>query len=163
MKFIVFTWVMMLANSVLAVEIVAPVSKEIPELVWQLENGGQDSLQDYVQRQKRPVLLHFWAAWCTSCVHELPTMSQWQKSQDDVDVLFISLDQQMAQADFFIKKMKLEIPLCLASMGEAQRLGIRGLPVTILIDVDGVERGRVLGEFPWLNPQEVMKIIEYVQ
>ena len=41
----------------------------------------------------------------------------------------------------------------------AQKSGVRGLPVTILIDAKGMERGRITGIAPWDEPA----VIDFVR
>jgi thiol-disulfide isomerase/thioredoxin len=53
-----------------------------------------DSLKQAVHPSSRPLLVHFWALWCPSCVEELPRQVQLARAlkKDGVSALFVDLD-----------------------------------------------------------------------
>jgi len=95
------------------------------------------------------VLVHFWASWCPPCREELPEISAWAKAHPDIVFLPISLDDKAADAASFLKNQKLHVPLLMGSVDQAQSLGVRGLPTTIIIDPKGKVVRSMLGERPW--------------
>jgi|GEM_PF-598034 len=125
---------------------ILPGSGKAVEFSWQEANGGEGTVASL---RGQPVVLHFWAAWCSSCGEELPGMADWSRQQQGAKVIFVSLDQKMAQARWFIDKHRLPIAPRLAEMAALARLGLRGLPVTLLLDGEGRETGRILGVADW--------------
>ncbi|SEF65528.1 Thiol-disulfide isomerase or thioredoxin [Bryocella elongata] len=95
------------------------------------------------------VLLNFWATWCGPCRLEIPRFMEWQQRYGTrgLQVLGVSIDDDQPPVDTYVRKTKLNYPVM---MGDAKlgRLygGVLGVPVTILIDRDGVIRARFEGE-----------------
>jgi peroxiredoxin len=95
------------------------------------------------------VLLNFWATWCAPCQVEMPVFSAWQRQYgpQGFAIIGISMDDDAAAARKLVKRLKLDYP---NALGDA-RLGLRyggvlGLPLTFLIDRNGVVRARFQGE-----------------
>jgi len=134
------------SSSAMAAQLLPAVSSEIRELTWEEEDGNKNSLASL---RGKPVVLHFWAAWCTPCVEELPSMVQWKQSQQEAHIVLVSLDRKIAQAKYFISKHQLPMKARLASMRDLNRFEMRGLPATILLDAEGKESGRIVGAADW--------------
>ncbi len=97
----------------------------------------------------RVVLLNFWATWCAPCQVEMPRFSAWQTTYgpDGLQVVGVSMDDEAAPVRSLAKKRKVDYPIV---MGD-EKLGllyggILGLPVTYLIDKEGIVRARFQGE-----------------
>ena len=95
------------------------------------------------------VLLNFWATWCAPCQVEMPDFAAWQRqyAPRGFQVIGISMDDDPAPARHLVERLKLNYPV---AMGD-ERLGTRyggvlGLPLTFLIDRNGVVRARFQGE-----------------
>jgi thiol-disulfide isomerase/thioredoxin len=104
------------------------------EYEWKDMSGAVKSLADY---KGKPVVLHFWATWCPPCRRELPEMEAWSKVNSDVEIIVISLDRNIADVDAFLKSEELGFPALKGDMVKTQRLGVRGLPTTLVIGPDG--------------------------
>ena len=95
------------------------------------------------------VLLNFWATWCAPCQVEMPVFADWQERYrpQGFEVIGISMDDDAAVARRLVKRLKLNYP---TAMGD-ERLGalyggVLGLPLTFLIDRNGVIRAQFQGE-----------------
>ncbi len=95
------------------------------------------------------VLLNFWATWCAPCQIEMPVFARWQRQYgpQGFAIVGISMDDNAADARRVVTRLRLGYPV---AMGDA-RLGLRyggvlGLPLTYLIDRNGVVRARFQGE-----------------
>ena len=97
----------------------------------------------------RVVLLNFWAGWCTPCLAEMPRFSLWQKEYgaDHLAILGVSMDEDPDSVRKIRKRLGIDYPLLMgdAALGRLYG-GVLGLPVTYLIDEDGVIRFRVQDE-----------------
>jgi len=94
------------------------------------------------------VLLNFWATWCAGCLVEMPRFAEWQSKYkaDGLTVIGVSMDDDSAPAAAQVHKLQLNYPVV---MGDEhlglQYGGVLGLPVTYLIDRQGVIRARFQG------------------
>jgi thiol-disulfide isomerase/thioredoxin len=110
------------------------------------------------------VLVNLWATWCAPCRKEMPDLAQLQKDYggDDFEVVAISVDLKGAEASSaFLKEIGAD-NLALytdKTTRVMKKLGAIGLPVTILIDRQGKEIGRLLGPAHW-TADEARKLIE---
>jgi thiol-disulfide isomerase/thioredoxin len=106
------------------------------------------------------VLVNFWATWCAPCVTEMAALDRVQKQfkSDGLTVLALSQDRTgIAVVQPFYDKLELRaLAMRLDSRGDAARaFGIKELPVTILIDRQGRELGRLAGPAAWGSPEGV--------
>ena len=77
---------------------------------------------------------------------------------DNITVLALSEDRMGAKKVIpFLKKQGLEsLDVLIDKKGKvARKSGVRGLPVTILIDAHAMERGRVVGVAEWDAPDAI--------
>jgi cytochrome c biogenesis protein CcmG/thiol:disulfide interchange protein DsbE len=95
------------------------------------------------------VLLNFWATWCAGCQIEMPRFVAWQQQYagEGLSIIGVSMDDDADTVKAFLRKRKLNYPIV---MGDEklglQYGGVLGLPVTFLIDRQGVVRARYQGE-----------------
>jgi len=95
------------------------------------------------------VLLNFWATWCAPCQLEMPVFAAWQRqyAQQGFQVIGISMDDDAATARRVAERLRLNYPVAMGDERLAARYGgVLGLPLTFLIDRNGVVRARFQGE-----------------
>ena len=118
--------------------------------------GQQHSLKQY---RGRVVVLHFWASWCPYCRGEIPKLLQIheQNSPQEVAVLAVSVDQDLAQLQTFVQQAGLPyivIPDARNPSSIASAYGVQGIPVTYLLDRDGRIAYRFLGSADLLGAMQ---------
>ena len=116
------------------------------EYEWTDIAGSVKSLADY---KGKPVVLHFWASWCPPCRSEMPTMESWSKANSDVEMVIVSLDRDIADAIAFLESKGIGFPALKGDMIKAQRLGVRGLPTTLVIGADSTIIKTRIGALHW--------------
>ncbi|MFN4282935.1 MAG: TlpA family protein disulfide reductase [Alphaproteobacteria bacterium] len=122
-----------------------------PDAAFLDENGRRLQLSGL---KGQVALVNFWATWCAPCVAEMAALDrlQGQLRGDGLVVLALSQDRAgIALVEPFYKKLDLrELAMRFDARGEAARaFGVRELPVTVLIDRNGRELGRLSGPAEW--------------
>jgi len=95
------------------------------------------------------VLLNFWASWCAPCLTEMPRFALWQKQfgQENLHIVGVSMDDDAAVASRVRRKLGVDYPILMGDVPLGKLYGgILGLPVTFLIDRQGVICARYQGE-----------------
>ena len=107
----------------------------------------QLNLNDY---KGNLILLNFWATWCLPCKEEMPSLDllHENKDLDNLKIFPINVGQEnFEKTSNFFQDLKIEnlkiyfdSPVTLA-----KKLGLRGIPTTILVNKDGLEFARIVG------------------
>lgn len=113
--------------------------------------GGTHSLADY---KGKVVLVNFWATWCAPCREEMPSLEALQSEMggDDFQVVTIATGRNAPAkiAKFYEETGVQSLPVLLDPKQQlAREMGVLGLPVSVLIDRDGNEVARLLGDADW--------------
>jgi len=123
-----------------------PLNKQAPDFALIGFNGQTLRLSAF---NGKVVLLNFWATWCAPCRVEMPIFARWQRrlGPQGFAVIGISMDDTAAPARRLVGRLKLNYPTALGDEDLAARYGgVLGLPLTFLIDRNGVVRARFQGE-----------------
>lgn len=119
---------------------------QVPDFSLETLDGETVSLSDY---RGQVVFLNFWATWCVPCQREMPAFEDFMASgRDDAVILAINNGESVADVRGFADLFDLqELPILLDSDFEiADGFGVMNLPVTYVLDGDGVVRNMKLGE-----------------
>ena len=108
-------------------------------------------------QQGRVVMLNFWATWCGPCRIEMPAMEvlYQQFNRKDFEILAISTDAQGAAVTRpFRDSMGLSFPILHDSdFRVGVTYGTRTLPMTFLVNRQGVITHRIFGARDWQSPE----------
>jgi len=121
--------------------------KKYDDIVFQDSQNNQINLNHF---KGSLVLLNFWATWCAPCKEEMPSLDSLliDENLDNLKIFPINVGQDKIEnaLDFYkdlnIKNLKLyfDSPTTLA-----KKLGLRGIPTSILFNKEGVEFARIIG------------------
>lgn len=119
---------------------------------------GEGAPADLAGLRGRVVLVNLWATWCAPCIKEMPALDRLQAKLGGAEfqVVAIAVDRQGERIvrPFFEKLGLSRLALFLDPSNAASRvLDAKGLPITVLLDRDGRELGRVLGAADWDAPE----------
>ncbi len=136
-----------------------PEPMVLPETEFADLEGGTHSLADY---RGKWLVLNFWATWCAPCREEMPTLSALQDQLGGEDFAVITLatgrNPPPAITRFFEEAGVTNLPYFIDPRHDLARpMGVMGLPVTVIIDPEGREIARLMGEATW-NDENALAI-----
>ncbi len=125
------------------------------EAAFQDLHGNPVTLDAY---RGKVVLLNFWATWCPPCRAEMPSIDHVAGALGGSDFAVIPLSTDrggVEQADRFLRDIQTRN---LATMHDrdgqmARDAGVLGLPVTLILDREGREVARMIGDADWDSPE----------
>ena len=114
------------------------------------------------QLQGKPLVLNFWATWCTPCVEEMPLLEAfYQENQSKSwQVVGLAIDQPSA-VKRFLKQYPVNYAIGLAGLGGTELVKALGnaegaLPFTLVLNAQGEVAMQKLGK---LSSQDLQKIL----
>ena len=108
-------------------------------------DGSSVSLDGY---RGNVVLINFWATWCPPCRAEIPDIEKvYQARQDDgFVVLGVNVEEPRESVAPFVEAMGMTYPVVLDKSGQVLKMyRAIGLPISVILDQDGVIRVRHVG------------------
>lgn len=139
------------AHSGLAAFIRKPEPAQVPEVTFKDGEGRDMSLADF---KGKTILLNIWATWCAPCRKEMPGLDRLQAElgSDQFEVVALSVDRGGVDASKkFLDEIGVKsLAVYVDASGRASKpLRVIGMPTTLLIDAEGREIGRLIGEAEW--------------
>jgi cytochrome c biogenesis protein CcmG/thiol:disulfide interchange protein DsbE len=118
--------------------------------------GSHVSLADF---KGRPLIINFWASWCSSCRSEAQALERFsQENKEKVTVLGIAVQDSADAVREVIKTQGKTFPVAIDEDGSASvEYGVTGVPETFFIDAAGVVRYKATGP---LEVHELAKKLE---
>jgi thiol-disulfide isomerase/thioredoxin len=102
--------------------------------------------------QGRPLVINFWATWCTPCIEEMPLIDAFFRENESKgwQVLGLAIDQP-SRVRQFLTQFPVSYKIGLAGMNGTElgkMLGndVGGLPFTVVLNADGQLISRKLGK-----------------
>jgi peroxiredoxin len=133
---------------------VVRVGEEAPDFHLRDLRGNPVSLSQF---RGKVVLLNFWATWCGPCRIEMPAMEHLYQAipRKDFEILAVSTDSQGAAVTRpFQREMGLTFPILHdPDMRIGLTYGARTLPLTFMVDRQGVIRKKIFGARDWDSPE----------
>ena len=115
------------------------------------DDQGTATLEDY---QGKYILLNFWATWCAPCRKEMPQIAELQEEfgGDKFEVLTLATGRNNPAGiiKFFDENGITNLPRHQdPKQAVAREMAILGLPITVILDPEGQEIARLLGDAEW--------------
>ena len=125
------------------------VGRAAPDFLLETPDGGQLRFSDL---RGKPVLVNFWASWCTPCRQEMPAIVRAYDAhqRDGLVVVGVDLQENDGQVRDFAQEFGMKFPIVIdrnGGVGQAWHIGgpIQGIPSSYFIDPTGVVRARNFG------------------
>ena len=131
-----------------------------PDFTLRTLDGKTVRLSEF--RGKKVVLINFWATWCPPCRLEMPTMQQIysEYKRKGLEVLAINIEPDAKEEiRDFMKELRLTFPALLDSeMKVTRKYRLIGLPVSMLIDRQGIIRSKDIGYHDWTDKESRKRV-----
>ncbi len=120
---------------------------------------------DLTNKKGNIMILNFWATWCAPCRREMPSLEKLTHLHPKIKVYAINMEKpnKLKAQDFFkfIGVLSLDIYFD-PELKLVKQFRMRGLPTSILIDKDGKEFGRIVGEIDFTDKDFIKLLKKYI-
>jgi thiol-disulfide isomerase/thioredoxin len=120
--------------------------------------GRVHTLSEY---KGKIVFLNFWASWCGPCRAEMPSLQKLYESWDKTrfEMLAVNVGENEDRVKKFARENGYTFPILLDRDSKvAERYLVRGIPITFLVDEDGMIIAKLPGSREW-TLEEVQAIL----
>ena len=135
----------------------ALIEKPAPDFTLRDLKGNQVSLSDL---RGQPIVLNFWATWCSPCRVEIPHLEALYTKYKDQGLVVIGMN---TETDYMkVKRFaepQISYTVLLDGGTQAQGYDVSGIPCTYYIDREGIIRHRSVG----FGPGDEVRIEEKIQ
>ena len=124
----------------------ALIEKPAPDFTLRDLKGNQVSLSDF---RGQPVVLNFWATWCSPCRVEIPHLEALYTKYKDQGLVVLGMN---TETDYMkVKRFaesRISYTVVLDGGTQAQGYDVSGIPCTYYIDGEGIVQHRSVGFAP---------------
>ena len=119
---------------------------------------------DLTGKKGNIMILNFWATWCAPCKKEMPSLEKLSKVYPEIIIYPINLEKPNKDKtskffkDLNISKLNIYFD---SSFALVKLFNMRGVPTSILIDKNGKEFARVIGEIDFFEESFISFLKEY--
>ncbi len=126
-----------------------PLSLSLPPMLNEM--GKEEALSEHFGAV---LVVNFWATWCAPCRREMPSLHRLQEkfSPNDVKVIAIAVGRhKQEKIQSFLTSIGAEGLMIRLDpkLQVSAALRVRGLPATLLLDRQGREVARLIGDAEW--------------
>ena len=137
---------------------------EVSQIPFTTEDGTEMTLADF---KGKTIVLNFWATWCAPCRKEMPSLAQLRAELggETFDVVAVATgpkNEPKKIEKFFKENNVTDLPIYLDPKSKfANDMGIRGLPITVILNAEGKEIARLRGDAEWAseNAMDVLRAV----
>jgi thiol-disulfide isomerase/thioredoxin len=113
---------------------------------------AKDAPHSLAEYRGKWVVLNFWATWCAPCRHEMPSLDRLQAAMPDIAVVPVATGRNSVTGieKFFEEGAIKTLPILRDPTSElARSMHVMGLPVTVILNPEGEEVARLIGDAEW--------------
>ncbi|MEM9148428.1 MAG: TlpA disulfide reductase family protein [Pseudomonadota bacterium] len=137
--------------------VVHETPKPAPEAVFYDETGAERQLAEF---KGKVAVVNFWATWCPPCRAEMPSLDRLMGDIENEGGVVIALSTDfggLSKPKAFYEEVGLA-HLGLyhdRSRAVSREAAVLGLPVTLILDPEGREVGRLVGDAEWDSAEAI--------
>ena len=158
---VLYTALTLGANPALATDLAPLMTGEMKKLILTdppaalpeaLLTDGEGRETPLAAHKGKWLVLNFWATWCAPCRREMPSLDRLQAAMPGLAVLPVATGRNdpEAIARFYTEAAITTLPtLRDPKSALARQLGVLGLPVTLIVNPEGQEVARLIGDAEW--------------
>ena len=110
--------------------------------------------RDLAEWQGQWVVLNFWATWCAPCRKEMPSLDRLAATSAKSGIAVVTVatgrNPPPAVKRFFEEIGVQSLPVLLDPKSAlARKMGVLGLPLTVILNPEGQEVARLIGDAEW--------------
>ena len=137
--------------------------KKLENIVFKNNKGEIIKLSKF---RNKLVVLNFWATWCAPCREEMPSLDQLASNKNfkNISVIPINIGREsQSKSEIFFKEINIvNLNIYYDSSTELpNKLSLRGVPTTILVNKNGEEFARILGAVDFKNKELINWLNKY--
>ena len=137
--------------------------KPISSLLFEDFSGNEINLKDY---QGKLVIINYWATWCAPCKKEMPSLDNLYQNSSfkNLEVLAVNAEKpniirtRKFFSDLNIKKLKIFFD---PNINFVKEFKLKGVPTSILINKEGEEFARIIGEVNFEDKKFTKWLLKY--
>ena len=116
--------------------------------------GIDDAPRSLAEYRGDWVVVNFWATWCAPCRKEMPALDRLAASGVNVVAVATGRNPVPAIERFWAEGGITHLPVLRDPKSELARgMAILGLPVTVILNPEGQEVARLIGDAAWDGPE----------
>ena len=143
--------------------VINEIPKPISSLIFEDFSGNEINLNQY---NGKLVIINFWATWCAPCKKEMPSLDKLYQANNfkNLQVFAVNMEQPntLKTKKFFddLNIQKLEIYFD-HNLNFVKEFKLRGMPTTVLINKNGEEFARIIGEVNFIDKKFLKWLLKY--
>ena len=143
--------------------VINEIPKPISSLIFEDFSGNKININNY---RGKLVIINFWATWCAPCKREMPSLDSLNQNSnfENLKVLAVNMEKPnpIKTKKFFenLKIKNLEIFFD-QDLNFVKKFKLKGMPTTILINKNGEEFARILGEVNFEDRKFLKWLLKY--
>ena len=142
------------------------VIHEKPIAIKDIKFKDSDLLDvDLTNKKGNIMIINFWATWCAPCKREMPSLEKLTFKYPEIKVFAVNTEKpnKIRTRDFFRSVGVTTLNTYYdPKLSLVKTFKLRGLPTSILIDKDGKEFGRVVGEIDFTDANFIKLLKKYI-